>query len=125
MDNCQHQHQVRQQQICCILERWRFTLHKARKPDVTVLTAEKERIILEVFQNELEKVEDENCRSILTKVYQLFALSQIEKNKGWYLEQGYLEGVKTKAIRKLVNQLCLEVREESVFLVRAFGVPSS
>lgn len=82
-----------------------------------------ERVILEVFLDEIKKVEDEQCRQVLQKVYQLFALSQIEKNKGWYLEAGYLEGVKTKAIRKMVNQLCLEVRKESVFLVQAFGVP--
>ena len=36
-----------------------------------------------------------------------------------------MEGVKTKAIRKMVNQLCLEVREEAVTLVEAFDIPDT
>jgi acyl-CoA oxidase len=55
----------------------------------------------------------------------LYALSQIERNKGWYLEDGYMEGVKTKAIRKIVNQLCWEIRPDSVSLVEAFDIPKS
>ena len=49
----------------------------------------------------------------------------MEKNKGWYLENGYMEGVKTKAVRKMVDKLCAEVRQEAVPLVDAFGIPSS
>ena len=60
-----------------------------------------ERIILEQFILGIEGVKDAGCKAVLTKLCQLFALSQIDKNKGWYLEQGYMEGVKTKAIRKL------------------------
>ncbi|RYG03137.1 MAG: acyl-CoA oxidase, partial [Chitinophagaceae bacterium] len=70
-------------------------------------------------------VEDEGLKTILTKLKQLFALSQIEKNKGWYLEEGYMEGVKTKAVRKLVNQLCWEIRTDAVPLVKAFDIPDS
>jgi acyl-CoA oxidase len=36
-----------------------------------------------------------------------------------------MEGVKTKAIRKLVNQLCWEIRPDVVALVDAFGVPEN
>jgi acyl-CoA oxidase len=60
---------------------------------------------------------------VLKKLCDLFALSQIDKNKGWYLEQGYMEGVKTKAIRKLVNQLCWDIRQDAVPLVDAFDIP--
>jgi acyl-CoA oxidase len=49
----------------------------------------------------------------------------LENNRGWYLEQGYMEGVKSKAIRKLVNQLCWDVRQEAVPLVDAFGIPET
>ncbi|MFZ1713793.1 MAG: acyl-CoA dehydrogenase, partial [Saprospiraceae bacterium] len=65
------------------------------------------------------------CRSALTRLCQLFALITIESNNGWYLESGYMEGVKTKAIRKLVNQLCWEIRPDVVALVDAFGVPEN
>lgn len=84
-----------------------------------------ERVILEQFQLAIARVEDPACKASLTKLCQLFALSQIEKNKGWYLEHDYMAGVKTKAIRKLVNQLCWEVRQEAVPLVNAFRIPEN
>ncbi len=82
-----------------------------------------ERIILEQFIAAIAEVKDENSKAVLTKLCQLFALSQIEKNRGWYLEQGYMDGVKTKAIRKLVNQLCWDIRQDAVPLVDAFRIP--
>lgn len=83
-----------------------------------------ERVILEQFIKQVEQTRDAGCKAILKKLCALFALSQIEKNKGWYLEQGYLEGVKTKAIRKLMNQLCWDIRQEAVPLVDAFNIPN-
>lgn len=84
-----------------------------------------ERIVLEQFQAKVSSVEDEGCREILTKLAQLFALSQIEKHKGWYLEQDYMTGGKTKAIRQMVNNLCVEVRQSAVALTDAFGIPDT
>jgi acyl-CoA oxidase len=84
-----------------------------------------ERIILEQFITQVENTKDAGCKAVLKKLCDLFALSQIDKNKGWYLEQGYMEGVKTKAIRKLVNQLCWEIRQDAVPLVDAFAIPDS
>lgn len=82
-----------------------------------------ERLILEQFLEAVEKTEDPKCKEALRKLCQLFALTQLEKNKGWYLEQDYMAGVKTKAIRKLINQLCWEVRQDAVALVDAFKIP--
>jgi acyl-CoA oxidase len=82
-----------------------------------------ERIILQRFQLAINEVQDAGCKTALTKLCHLFALSQIDKNKGWYLEQGYMEGSKTKAIRKVLNQLCWEVRQDAVPLVNAFAIP--
>jgi acyl-CoA oxidase len=84
-----------------------------------------ERIILEKFIEQVERTADPGCQAILKKLCQLFALSQIDKNKGWYLENGYMEGVKTKAIRKLMNQLCWDIRQEAVPLVDAFKIPDT
>jgi len=84
-----------------------------------------ERVILEQFQMQVKNTQDEGCRVTLQKLCNLFALSQIDKNKAWYLEQGYMEGVKTKAIRKLLNQLCWEVRQDAVPLTDAFNIPES
>ncbi len=84
-----------------------------------------ERIILEQFQAQVNRSKDKKCQSTLRKLAQLFALHTIENNRGWYLEQGYMEGVKTKAIRKMVNQLSWEIRKEAVALTDAFDIPDS
>ena len=92
---------------------------------IDVAQAYLERVVLEQFQAAIKTVEDEKSKEILTKLNQLYALSQLEKNKGWYLEDGYMEAVKTKAIRKMVNQLCWDIRPDAVALVNAFDIPES
>lgn len=90
---------------------------------VNVGFAHIERIVLEQFMLQVERTQDIECKSVLKKLCDLFAISQLEKNKGWFLEQGYMEGVKTKAIRKMTNQLSWEIRQEAVPLVNAFDIP--
>lgn len=92
---------------------------------VEVAFAYIERIVLEQFQLAVEKTEDASCKRVLTKLYTVYALAQLDKNKGWYLENGYMEGAKTKAIRKMLNQACWEVRQDAVPLVDAFAIPDA
>jgi acyl-CoA oxidase len=92
---------------------------------IDVAQAYLERVVLEQFLEAIQAIEDKKSKEVMLKLYQLYALSQIEKNKGWYLEDGYLEASKTKAIRKMVNQLCWEIRPDAVSLVKAFAIPDS
>lgn len=84
-----------------------------------------ERKVLEQFQLAVESTRNEACKTALQQLCQLYALHTIEQNKGWYLEQGYMDGMKTKAIRKMVNQLCWETRQNAIGLTDAFGIPES
>ncbi len=84
-----------------------------------------ERIIAEQFYQAVESVKDDRCKTVLMQLYRIFVLNLLDKHKGWYLEQGYMEGVKTKAIRKLLNQLCWEARQDAVPLVNAFAIPDT
>lgn len=92
---------------------------------INVSQAYLERVVLEQFQHQIENTKEEDSKAILKKLCQLYALSTLEKNASWYLEQGYMEGVKSKAIRKAVNQLCWEIRQNAVPLVNAFAIPES
>ena len=92
---------------------------------IDVAQAYLDRVVLEQFQVAIATVKDSDEKNILDKLAQLYALSQIEKNKSWYLEDGYMEAVKTKAIRKMVNQLCWDIRPSAVALVDAFAIPDS
>ena len=82
-----------------------------------------ERVILEQFIVALDKFEDPELRESVAKLCQLYALNLLDQHKGWYLENGYLEGVKSKAIRKLRTSLCKEISELSSDLVAAFNIP--
>jgi acyl-CoA oxidase len=84
-----------------------------------------DRVMVEQFQKQLEPVTDTAVKEVLTRLYDLFALNKLEENKDWYLEHGYMEGVKTKAIRKMVSQLCWEIRQDAVPLVNAFNIPEN
>lgn len=83
------------------------------------------KVLLEQFYAQIENVTYPALKEVLTRLYNLFALNKLEENKGWYLEQGYMDGVKTKAIRKLVSQLCWEIRQDAVPLVDAFNIPEN
>ena len=82
-----------------------------------------ERVILEDFISAISKVSDKDAKASLTQLCQLFALSTIEEHKGWYLEQDYMKGTKTKAIRRMVEELNGKVRLEALDLVNAFDIP--
>ena len=84
-----------------------------------------ERMILERFTRMIVTVQSQPLKLVLKRLCDLFALSQIESNKGWYLEQGALTGWKSKAITRQVDKLCHEIRQEAVQLVDSFGIPDS
>ncbi len=92
---------------------------------IAVSEAFLERVTLEQFHLQIAQNKDKKCKAVLLQLSQLYALSQIEKNKGWFLEENYMEGIKTKAIRKMVNQLCWDIRPDVVPLVEAFAIPDS
>ncbi len=81
-----------------------------------------ERLVLEQFIRGV-KGADESIQQPLQLMEQLYALSMIEQNKAWFLENGYMEGRKTIYITKLVDELCLQARHDSAGFVDAFGIP--
>lgn len=80
-----------------------------------------------VLEKSLERVSSlpkgHPVRPLMEKVIALFALHTIEAHRGWYLESDYISGQKSKAIRKLVDKLCAELRPEAGALVNGFGIP--
>jgi acyl-CoA oxidase len=61
----------------------------------------------------------------LRSVASLYALSRLEHDRGWFLESGYIEGPKARAIRAQVGTLCGEVRDYAEVLVDGLAVPES
>lgn len=82
-----------------------------------------ENFILKQFVEVIETKATDNTKEILSKMCSLYALSTIEEHKGWYLENNYMESYKTKAVRRMVDRLCKEVRNEADVLVDGFAIP--
>ena len=59
----------------------------------------------------------------LQRTVLLYAMHTIEQHRAWYLESDYISGQKSKAVRKLVDKLCAELRPEVGALVDGFGIP--
>ena len=92
---------------------------------VEVGTAYIDRLVLEEFQQTIKQVADASAKQALERLYEIYALSRLDAHKAWYLETGYMEGAKTKAIRKLLSQRCWDLRPDAVALVDAFGIPEA
>jgi acyl-CoA oxidase len=76
-----------------------------------------------IFTEFCAGVSDEEYKSLLEKVGALYALHQIYSDARWYLEQGYIGGTKSKAIRQRVERLSTELRPHIEVLVDGFGIP--
>lgn len=82
-----------------------------------------ERLTLEQFTEAANAADNNDVGQALHRLRQLYALHTIEQHKGWYLENDYLAGVKSKAIRRLVDECCAAVRQDASALVEAFAIP--
>jgi acyl-CoA oxidase len=90
---------------------------------VTLARAHVERTLLEHMDDAVVRAPTPGISEALRSLAALFALSRIEEDRGWFLESGYFEGNKARAIRAQVNSLCGEVRDHAEILVDGFGVP--
>jgi acyl-CoA oxidase len=61
-------------------------------------------------------------KAMLEKIATYFALHTISEDKGWFLESAYMDGNKSKAIRRALGKLTQELRPEVEELVAAFGI---
>lgn len=75
------------------------------------------------FLEHTSTIEDAEYQALFEKIGTLYALHEIRKDASWYLEQGYISGTKSKAIRQRVERICTELRPHLNVLVDGFGIP--
>jgi acyl-CoA oxidase len=85
--------------------------------------AHAERLVLEAFLTKIQHTEDGRLKDALNRLCDLYALSEIERDRAWWMEHGRLSTDRSKAITAMVNELCGRLRPIAVDLVDAFGVP--
>jgi acyl-CoA oxidase len=82
-----------------------------------------DRIVLEAFVAGVDRATDPDVRTLLDAVCDLYALTTVEENKGWFMEHGQLTPTRAKAVTATVNSLLRQLRPHMVTLVDAFAIP--
>jgi acyl-CoA oxidase len=83
------------------------------------------RQTLEQFQAAIARCATADGTRQLVLLRDLFALHHIHEDAAWFLEAGYVEPAKSRAIRDLVGRLAGEARHGAEDLVDAFGIPDT
>jgi acyl-CoA oxidase len=84
-----------------------------------------DHLALSWFEAEIAKIPAGETRDWLTRLGDLHALSRLEEEAAWYLESGYWEPVKARAIRKEVEALMADITPAARSLVDAFAIPDA
>jgi acyl-CoA oxidase len=82
-----------------------------------------DRLVVESFARAVDRCDDPASRDALDKLFDLHALSTIERDRGWFFEHGRMTAPRAKAITRSINRLCAEIREHAELLVDAFAIP--
>jgi acyl-CoA oxidase len=90
---------------------------------IDLAKAHVESLILTHFAEAVAAEPGTEVSGVLGSLAALFALSAIEADRGWFLEAGYIDPPKSRAIRSQVSALCAEISHAGVELVDGFGIP--
>jgi acyl-CoA oxidase len=82
-----------------------------------------DRVVLEAFVAGVDRATDPAARQLLDALCDLYALSTIEADKGWFLEHGQLTPARAKLLTSTVNGLLKALRPHVTTLVDAFAIP--
>ena len=75
---------------------------------------------LKEFNAALERMSGETLK-VMTWMRDLFALTTLEENARWYLENGLMSGQRSKAVTSTIERLLQRIRPHAADLVDAFG----
>ncbi|RAL43982.1 unnamed protein product [Cuscuta campestris] len=90
---------------------------------LTLAESHIESFVLEIFIEAVKRCPDASSRSALKLVCDLYALDRIWNDIGTYRNVDYVAPNKAKAIHKLTEYLCFQVRNIAKELIDAFDLP--
>ena len=100
-------------------------MNRAQDHLLALARAHVETHVLAAFRRGVDAAPDPEVADALGTLAALWALERLEADRGWFLEAGYFEGPKARAVRAEVNALCAEVAACAVRLVDGFGIPDA
>ncbi|MDH3223365.1 MAG: acyl-CoA dehydrogenase family protein, partial [Gemmatimonadota bacterium] len=92
---------------------------------IALALAHVDRVVLQSFHGVLEQLADSPDARLLEEMANLYALSVLEEHRAWFLEAGYFDPPKSRAVRQEVNRLCGAIRPHARALVDAFAIPDA
>jgi acyl-CoA oxidase len=90
---------------------------------VNAARAHMSTVLLEDFQTRIDDCPDEGVRAALKLMCDLYALSELEADRAFFMEHGRLSGPRCKAVTREVNRLCNDARLIAGDLVGGFAIP--
>jgi acyl-CoA oxidase len=82
-------------------------------------------LLLEAFVRAVDSCRDDGARSVLGRLCDLYALSELESDRAWFLEHGRLTPAGSKAVGRAVDDLCRELRPHAGTAVAGLGIPDA
>jgi len=82
-----------------------------------------QRVILTTFATEIEKCPNQEAKSALKDLCDLYALDTITQYQDILLEKGYYLSSKSIALKKMMFKLIKKINERGNDYVDAFGIP--
>lgn len=82
-----------------------------------------EEKIYRCFRNQVESCPPGWDQNVLSKLFQLFSVSRLEADRGWFLEQGYINSTQSLALRNQTLILCDELSGDANAVIDAFELP--
>jgi len=82
-----------------------------------------DRVLLEHFSAAVARCATPELATVLDRLCDLYAVSTIHEQRGWFLEHGRMTPARAKAFTQAIGRLCFELRPDAERLVDAFGIP--
>jgi acyl-CoA oxidase len=92
---------------------------------IGVARAHVERLVHQAFVDKVRDIDEGPNRDAMSLLCDLYALSALERDRGWFMEHGRFSNARSKAVIAAVNDLCLRVRPICRELVDAFDIPAA
>jgi len=84
-----------------------------------------ERITQDAFHRAVQSQRAGPLRDVLERLAMLYGLSLLEKDRAWFLENGFFDASKSRAIVEQVDALCGELADDALALTDAFDIPET
>jgi acyl-CoA oxidase len=91
---------------------------------LTLARVHTDRLVLGSFVAGIEACEDPAAKRALNTLCDLYVIDNLEGDRAWFIEHGFMTQARSKSLTKTLNRLCAELRPEALALVEGLGVPA-